>query len=54
MTQGSHWPQQLEPTAEAEAFVAGTSQGDEASASPPPNLAPCQPQGQLSARGRGG
>lgn len=33
MTQGSHWPQQLEPRAEAEAFVAGTSQGDEASAS---------------------
>lgn len=33
MTQGSHWPWQLEPSAEAEAFVAGSSQGDEASAS---------------------
>lgn len=33
MTQRSHQPWQQEPGAEAEAFVAGTSQGDEAFAS---------------------
>jgi hypothetical protein len=51
VTQGSHWPRQLEPGAEAEAFVAGTPQGRRPLS--PTGLAPCQPQGQLSARGRG-